>query len=369
MKIICTQENLIKGINIVANCIKKSTNLSILSNILLEVKDGQIKASATNLEIGITTNIRGKIEKTGKTVVPAQLFLSYINNLPKTKITMELEGDVLTLSCDDFRAQIKCFDPNEYPLIPKVEGNVICKFKGDNLKEAIGQVIFSAAKDESRPEIAGVYFKIDEKKGDVYLVTTDSYRLSEKKVKAENLSGEQKEYIIPAMTFQEIGRIINSESEIEVFASEDQIKFNFDGTQVISKIIEGQYPDYKQIIPESNTTKIKLNKNEFVTALKSSSLFSKQDTSEVNIKIEPKKKEIEIVAESKQVGSGKTKIIAESVEGKEERVIFNYQYILEGLANIKDENIFLMLNGDSGPAVIKPINDDSYLYIVMPIKK
>lgn len=366
MKIICTKENLLKGINIVSSCIKKSVSLSILSNILLEVKKGQIKLSATNLEIGIITQVRGKMEDEGKTVIPAQLFLSYINNLPQEKITLELKKDVLTLFCNDSKAEIKCFDPNEYPLIPEVEGDVICKFKGNELKDSINKVVFASAKDESRPEIAGILLRLSEKES--FIVATDSYRLAEKKIKTEQINIE-KEYIIPSDTISEISRIIEKDSDVELIASEGQLKFTFDNVIFISKVVDGQYPDYKQIIPEGNTVKIKLNRNELQQALKSSSLFSKQDTNEVSVETNKSKKEIDIKAESKQVGISKTKLLVDSIEGEDEKVIFNHQYILEGLSVIKSSDVFLLLNNDSGPALLKAVDDNNYVYIIMPIKK
>lgn len=366
MKIICTKENLLKSVGVVSSCIKKSTTLSILSNILLEVEKGQIKLSATNLEIGIITSVRGKIEKTGRTVIPAQLFLSYVNNLPQEKITMELNGDVLTLSCNDFKANIKCFDPNEFPLIPEVDGEIICKFRGEELKNCISKVIFASAKDESRPEIAGILLKLGKKES--FLVATDSYRLAEKKIKTEEVNTEN-DYIIPSDTILEIGRIISSDNIVEVVGAEGQLKFSFDNITFISKIVDGQYPDYKQIIPEGSSCKIKLNRGEFTQALKSSSLFSKQDTNEVNLETDLKNKEINIQAESKQVGIGQTKLPTISIEGEDEKVIFNHQYILEGLSAMKSADIFLLLNNDSGPALLKAADDDSYVYIIMPIKK
>ncbi len=366
MKIICTKENLLKSLGVVSSCIKKSTALSILSNILLEVEKGQIKLSATNLEIGIITFVRGKIEKEGRTVIPAQLFLSYVNNLPQEKITMELKGDVLTLSCNDFRANIKCFDPNEFPLIPEVEGKAICKFKGEELKDCISKVIFARARDESRPEIAGILLKLGEKES--FLVATDSYRLAEKKIKTEEVSVEN-DYIIPSDTILEIGRIISSNNIVEVVGFEGQLKFSFDNIIFISKIVDGQYPDYKQIIPEGSSCKIKLSRGEFIQALKSSSLFSKQDTNEVSLETNLKNKEINIQAESKQIGTGQTKLSAISTEGEDEKVIFNHQYILEGLSVIKSSEVFFLLNHDSGPALLKAVDDDSYIYIIMPIKK
>lgn len=371
MKIICTQENLLKGLNIVSSCIKKSTSLSILSNILLVAEKGQIKANATNLEIGIITVIRGKIEKEGRAVIPAQLFLSYINNLPSSKITMELKEDKLSLSSGEFNAEIKCFDPNEFPLIPQIKGDPVCSFSGKDFKGAVSQTIFSAAKDESRPEIAGVLFKLEKSASSnmAYFVATDSYRLAEKKLETNITGKTSKELIVPHTTFQEVNRVVTPEDKIDVYYSDDQLKFIFNGTEMVSKLVEGQYPDYKQIIPENYSTKIKLDRKELITALKSSSLFSKPDTSEINIEVYPEQKELKIVAESRQVGNSITKISNVEAEGREEKVVFNYNYVLEGLSCMSSPDVTLKLNGDSGPSLLEPTNDKNYLYIIMPIKK
>lgn len=369
MKIICTQENLKEGFSKISSITKKSSNLPILSNVLLIAKEKQIKLEATNLEIGIKTTIRGKIEKEGKAAIPAQLFLNYINQLPLTKIILELKDDILTLSSDNFKAQFKCSNPSEFPLIPKINNHVLCEIKGTELKKAINQTIFASAKDESRPELAGILFKINNTStAKAELVATDSYRLAEKQIMLNSLSKISKEIIIPNATLQELNRILDENENVEIFVSENQVKFNFGNTELISRLIEGQYPDYKKIIPENFLTKIKIGKEDFLNALKSSSLFSHPDTNEVNIEANVKAGKVTIFAESRQVGSSVVKISGK-VDGKDEKIIFNYQYILEGLNCLPADEIFLMLNGDSGPGLIKSVNGDDYIYLVMPIKK
>lgn len=371
MKIVCTQENLQTGLNIVSSVAKKSTNLPILSNILLAVEGKQISLSATNLEIGIKTTIRGKTEKEGKTAIPAQLFLNYINHLPTTKIILELKENILTLSCNNFKAQIKCLDPTEFPLIPQINSKALCEIKGSELKEALGQVIFAAAKDESRPEIAGIFLKLDSTslRSKIEFAATDSYRLAEKKITPSAILPRiSKEFIIPYATLQELNRILDETEKVGMFASENQIKFSFEGTELVSRLVEGQYPDYKRIIPEKFLTKVKMSKEDFSNALKSSSLFSQPDTNEVNMEVNVKAGEMLVTAESRQVGSSSAKISVEA-EGKNEKITFNHQYILEGLSCLPADEIFLLLNGDSGPGLIKAAGEENYIYIIMPIKK
>jgi DNA polymerase-3 subunit beta len=372
MKIICTQENLQAGLSVVSSFAKKSVNLPILSNILIVAEKKEIRVLATNLEIGTTTQIRGKTEKEGKIAVPAQLFFNYVNRLPSTNIILELSGNTLNLACEGFCAQIKCSNPAEFPLIPQINSQSLCQIKSSELKDAISQVIFSAAKDESRPEIAGILLKISSasKKAVFELAATDSYRLSEKKITPAGVTQKAtREFIVPYATLQELNRILPSEeADIKVFASENQIKFSFNGTELVSRLVEGRYPDYKRIIPENFSTKIKIAREDFLKALKSASLFSRPDTNEVNIEIDAKKGEVKVAAESRQVGSSFAKVPGE-IEGKNERVTLNYQYILEGLSCLSSDEIFMMFSGDSGPALIKPSGDDSYIYIIMPIKK
>lgn len=368
MKIICTQENLLKTLSIVSTCIKKSTSLPILSNILLKAENQQISLSATDLEIGITSLMRGRVEQEGKTAIPAQIFFNYVNNLPLTKISLELENNILILSCGYFKAKIKCFDPSEFPLIPKINKQSLCKIKGSDLKKTLNQVVFAASRDESRPEIAGILLKF--KNPNVLFVATDSYRLAEKIIKPLQISDTTSwEFIVPRQTMQELNRILPTETEkVEIFTSENQIKFSFNGVELISRLVEGRYPDYARIIPENHLTKIKLNTKDLIDALKSSSLFSKPDTNEVEIEIDTKKAEVKVLAESRQVGSSEVKIFGEA-EGKDEKIIFNHQYFLDGLACISTNEIVLTLNGDAGPGIIKPVGNTNYSYIIMPIKK
>lgn len=368
MKIICTQENLKKGLSIVSQTVKKTTTLPILANVLISTDLGKIKISTTNLEMGTICFVRGKIEKEGKITIPAHLIYNYINTLPPTKILLETIGGSLNLECENFKAQIKSLDPSEFPLIPKIEGSPVCKIKTEDFKKALSCVVFAAAPDEIRPEIAGIYFKIG--KDFIRLAATDSYRLAEKVIKNNQQIRKEIGFIVPKTTMNELLRLLTKTSSdfVEVFASENQIKFKFEEVEFTSRLIDGQYPDYLKIIPERFSTKIKVNSGEFITALHSASLFSKIDGNETEIEVLPKKGEIKIHSESGQIGENKIVLRGEG-EGKDEKIIFNYQYILEGLQAGGSDYVNLMLAGDIGPVQLKPEKDANYTYIIMPIKK
>lgn len=368
MKIVCTKENLQKGLLLVSSVVKKITTLPILSNVLISTEGGRIKLATTNLEIGITCFIRGKVDKEGKTTVPAHLILGFVNNLPPSKILLELKDDVLNLECESFKAKIKCLNPLEFPLIPKIEEKPLCNVLPEDLQKALSQVVFATAIDESRPELTGVFMKLE--KSIIRLAATDSYRLTERIIKFKNESAKEINFILPHQTASEILRILtkNLEGEVEIYSLENQIKFKTGDVELVSRLIDGQYPDYVKIIPEKFTTKFKVNSEEFFSALRSAGLFSKVDGNEVEINVAPKQGEIRIQSESVQTGSDYS-VLRGKGEGREEKIVFNYQYILEGLQACDSDFVNLLLSGDIGPAAIKPENDEGYIYIIMPIKK
>lgn len=368
MKIICTQENLKKGLGIVLQTVKKTAALPILSNVLISTEAGRIKFSTTNLEMGTTCFIRGKIETEGKTTIPANLIYSYINNLPPAKVLLELENDALKLECESFKAQIKSLSPSEFPLIPKIEGQAICKIDAEKLKKALSSVVFAAASDETRPEIAGIFLKFEEDK--IFLAATDGFRLAEKTIALAQKPAKIAGFIIPHQTASELLRILlkSDEGLVEIFSKENQIKFKINDIEFVSRLVDGQYPDYQKIIPDRFSTKIKLSAMEFSNAIQQASLFSKIDSNEVEIAVLPKSGEIKIQAESGQAGSNKAVLRGEG-EGKEEKIIFNYQYVLDGLGALDGDFVNLLMSGDIGPAALRPEGSNDYIYIIMPIKK
>lgn len=368
MKLICTQENLLKGLSTVAISTRKTSSLPILAHVLINAEEGNIRLTTTNLEIGTTCSIRGKVEEKGKIAVPVHLLLSYINNLPPLKMSLEKEKEnSLKISCENFEARIKCLDVSEFPIIPKIDSEPFCQINSNVLREGLSQVVFSAAQDESRPELTGVYIKAEESQ--IRMAATDSYRLAEKIIKPETLIKATEEMIVPATTMQELARILSKEEgKVDFFTSENQIKFRINNTELISRLTEGKYPDYLKIIPEKFSTKVKIDTEEFNSALKTANLFSKSDANEVEISVNKDEGKVIISAESGQLGKSNS-ILNSEVEGKDETVIFNCRYILEGMSSISAEKIYFMLSGEMGPAAIKPVDDPSYIYIIMPIKK
>ncbi len=364
MKLICTQENLLEGLKKVASLAGKNPTLPILSNISIKTEGNRIRLSSTDLEIGINCWIRGKIQKGGGITVPAKIILEYVDNLPAENIELKVEDHTLNIQSDSFSAQIRGEGMENFPLIPKIKKENGLQIPIFQLYKAFKQVSFAVALDDSRPEISGVLIKKEKDK--IYFTATDSYRLAEKKiVHRENIPNFS--FILPQKTVIELTRIIsNTEGEVGIFPTENQVLFHFNDVDLISRLIEGKYPDYQQIIPLHNQTEIKINKLKLTKAIKGASLFAKSGVNNITLEIHPPKN-IKISAQSEQWGSNKT-VIEGEIKGEKCLVNFNYKYLLDGLNNIGTDEVFLGLSGEASPCVFKTSSADDYLYIVMPIK-
>lgn len=381
MKISCTQENLNQAINIVSHIATKNANLPILSNILLKAENKNLALSATNLEIGITVGTRGKIEVDGEFSVDAKLLSSYISLLPKDRIDLELFGEELKIQCQKQKTKIKGQNAADFPLIPKIDKQNPYILASKELKEAIYEVSFAAASSDIRPELSGVYVSFG--KDEVVFAATDSYRLAEKKIKlisnekAKNSNEYQGEKaIIPVKTLQEVSRTLgilkedegmDSVDVVEVYLGESQIMFVYNGVELVSRLIEGQYPDYTQIIPDKFGTKLKLNTTELTKAVKVTSLFAKSGVFDVNLDY-VSDGELKITSSSSQTGENTSSIEVEKT-GDGGAIVLNYKYLLDGLQNIGSDNIQIEITDHNNPCVIRQEGDDNYLYLIMPIRQ
>jgi len=368
MKIFCTQENLNQGLNIVSHLASKSTTLPILDNVLVKTEGGTIELSSTNLEMGISCQIRGKIEKPGKITVPAKLFADYVSLLPNEKISIEESDKKIYIKCTDQETTIQGMSAEDYPLLPSLKKKNKIQLNVEELKEAIRETIFAAAYDETRPEISGVLMKIREK--EIRLVATDSYRLAEKVIKIEKKQDLETETILPTKTLQELIRIlsISTVENLEVYLAENQALFCLDEIEIISRAIEGSYPDYQQIIPKEYKTRIIANKEDLIKTIKTTSLFARSGVNDINIKIRPNQKEMVVSAVNAQLGENVSRLEAVT-EGEENEIVFNYRYLLDGLQNITSEKVVLEIINNTNPGVIRPEEKVDYLYIIMPIKQ
>ena len=367
MNIICLQKNLKQALNITEKIIGRNLTLPILNNLLLFIDRNKLKISSTNLEIGINSWVIGKVKNKGSITIPARLLTDFINNLPNEKIELKIKDNQLEIKCKKFKSSLKGLSSDDFPIIPNIIDKPLIKIKGSVLKNGFSQVIDMTSLSESRPEISGVYVKFN--KDSIKLAATDSFRLAEKNIEINSNYKELKgqSIIIPQRTIQEISRILGEEEiEVEIVLSNNQILFDLGHTQIISRLIEGQYPDYQQIIPDSFQTELMVDRNELINNIKIASLFSGK-INDIKIFVNPKKSIIEISAKDVDIGENRSKIGAK-IEGREIDVIFNYKYLLDGLNNIFSDKVAIGLNNSSKPVVLRPVGDNSYTYVVMPIK-
>ena len=380
MKFICTQENLNKALNVVGKIINKNSTLPILNNVLLKTEKGRLKLSSTNLEIGINYLIGGKVESEGEITVPTKLFHNFVSNLPAGNVEIKLREDVLSVKCNGYKTNIKGLDAKEYPLTPKIDVKPIFKINSFILKKALSQVIPAISSSESRIEITGVFMDLSNlDKNSVTLVATDSYRLAESFINIDkdsvnkdykDILGNAISIIIPKDTIVELVRNLDDqEDDVEVIISEGQILFNFGNANIISRLIEGKYPDYKQIIPNDFKTIINIDKNEIIKATKVTSLFSDISNNSIELKLMAGSKNLEITSETNDLGSNNTKI-AVQIEGdnKDINMLHNYKSLIDGLNNISGDKVILKINDDNSPMVLTSDVDKNYTYIIMPTR-
>lgn len=365
-----TQENLSKSLSQVSRITTGKNALPILNNVLIEAEKGSLKLTTTNLEIAIITQIRAKIEKEGKTTLPCQILTNFIDLTAKEPIEIELKEEGVHFKSKNSLTTIKGTPADEFPLIPQIEKKDYFKIKAEALKTALDKVIFAVSPTETRVEISGMLFVLNSPEvGYLTLVGTDSYRLAEKTAKFEEANfKDKKELIIPAKTLQELSRLLEKEGVIEVYFSENQVLFAYDSTELISRIINGEYPDYKQIIPQASVTRAVLEKDSLLKAIKAVSLFTKTGINDINLKFLSKNNKVVISSLNSQVGQSEINLEAE-IKGDDNEIVFNYRYLLDGLLNINGSEIKIGMVDDHIPIVITSPEEEGYLYLVMPIKK
>jgi DNA polymerase-3 subunit beta len=379
MKISTLQKNIKRGVMMVSHITSKNINLPVLNNIKIEVKEKIINLIATNLEIGITHSLRGKIEAGGDMLVDSKILTNYISLLPNKQVDIETKDNKMTIDCENYKTIINGQVGDEFPLIPVIDKKKYYTVAPNELRRSLSQVIFAASTNETRLDLSGVLFSFDSK--NLFLVATDSYRLAEKRVPVNSCTydeGErERKVLVPSKTAQEVVRIlsnmgseedsIDDMKEIKICLTDNQISFNIGATELISRLIEGQFPDYRQVIPLNIKTEAIIDRNELVRATKAAALFSQNSINDISLEASKKNKLI-IKAFSGQIGEN-TSALEAKTKGEDNSLVLNYRYLLEGLNNIDGEYIKLEMVDRDSPCILRPEKDESYLYIIMPIKQ
>ncbi|MFA4817789.1 MAG: DNA polymerase III subunit beta [Parcubacteria group bacterium] len=383
MKLICTQENFKKAIFNSERVVAKQTTLPILNNILIEADKKGLSFSATNLEMGAVVNIGAKVEKEGKITLPAKLLSNFVNNLLLGE-NIEIEGhdQALKIKSGGSKALIKGLPATDFPLIPKKKSEPQLQIEGEKMALIIKKVVSAVALNETRQELTGVNVLFGEK--ELFFAATDSFRLTEYRLaiseKNRNkelyqaLISKKESVIIPAVTLLEVGRIITEDDTIvKITIEEGQVFFEVNGTTLVSRLINGKYPDYKHIMPKDFKTRMVGEKSGLQGAIKMASIFASGKTSEIRLKTDQRKKIISIEARSVEIGENVSELKLD-ITGEDQDIVFNSRYLLDGISTIETSQVAILANSGTAPVALKEIDEktgevlEDYIYIVMPIK-
>jgi len=365
--------NLSKALNYCERLTKKIGNLPILQNVFLETEGNFLKITTTNLETTLSWWILAKVIKEGKVTVPANLITNLSNLILSKKITLKEENQNLLLLTENKNILIQGQSVEEYPIIPKIEKEILYKLPIEKLSEGLQQVIDIPSSSQIRPEISGIYFLI--KKQKIKIVGTDSFRLGEKTIDLKEEVKKESSFILTQEAARELLNILSykKEGEIICYPNPNQVLFetlmeetSHPQINLMSRLIEGEYPKYQEIIPKKSTVKIQIEKEKLANQIKEAGLFSGKI---LEVKLTPQVKEgkLKIFSQSPDIGRSETYLPAQ-IEGEELEISFNYKFLLDGLNNIKSSEVILEFSGEEGPALLKPVGDETYIYILMPIK-
>ena len=377
MKCSCTKENLLFALNKVGGVTGKNLNLPILNNVLIKAGQQGVDISATNLDLGITVALRSVVEEQGSFTVPARTITDFVSLLSEDKVDLEVKDNELIVRCGKTTTKIKGSSAEDYPIIPAIENGQEYKIDSSEFKFGLSLVLSSVAKNDIRPELSGVFFGFNVyNQTGLTLAATDSYRLAQKIVSVAEGKKDELKIIVPGKTAQEIYRLLNVgvpsaeeiDQKVRLVINGNQIQLHYGTVTLVSRLTEGQYPDYAQIIPKDFKTTAIVPTDQFIKEVKGAGLFTTTGVNAVNCVLEPEKNILQLSSTSTQTGEYVSEITGE-VKGDKNNILLSFRYVLEGLQHISSPRVVLkMINADS-PCILVPDGDQSFLYIVMPIRQ
>lgn len=362
MKLQVTQENLSRALSAVGRIASGRNTLPILSNVLLSTVDNRLKIAATNLEVALTETIGAKVSCEGSVTVPARLLHELISAIPDGVVTLELVESRLLVTSEGYESVINGTPADEFPVMPTIKDGQSLTIAAGVFKKGLQQVVSAASGDDARPILTAVYLHTYENK--LYAVATDSYRLAEKALMP---CKNDVSLLIPATSLQDVLRIMQDDAqEIAVTYDELQVRFEVGDVELITRLIDGTYPDYRKLIPAEFKTTAKIKKSDFVTITKVSSLFAREVAGSVTIKIDSDTNEVSIRSVASQLGENTARAAAE-VTGSGD-VTLNSRYLLDALSVIGGDSVTVNINGKLDPVIIKDPSQTDYTHVVMPVK-
>jgi DNA polymerase III subunit beta len=376
MRLTCLPEKLNEGLATVGRVVAPRSTLPVLGNVLLATDGGQLKLAATNLELTVVCWVGAKVEEEGAITLPARLLADYVGLLSAGEpLNLELKGKKAHLSCGRSEANISGIDAEEFPAIPSVSGGISLKLPAPRLKEAIAQVVFAAAPDDSRPVLAGVLMTVSA--GKLTLAAADGFRLAVRKVDLGDAEVPDLTMIVPAKALTEVARGLPNDEDIEVeiavTADQSQVLFRHRQAEVVSRLIEGQFPDFNRIIPRETKTRVTLQTADFLRATKAAQVFARDNSMIVRLNLVPAEGgdealgRVTVAATSAEIGDNTGDVDA-SVEGEAMQVAFNGRYLRDALEALDAQQAFLEVTGPASPGLIRPASGpNGYIQVIMPM--
>ena len=368
VKLSLMQDNLARGLGVVSRAVSARSTLPVLANVLLRTEDAGLKLTATNLEIGITYWVPGRIETDGSLTVPARLLTDLVNSLPPDeRVELEAEGGTtLRLRAGRQQASLRGIEADEFPVIPPVGERPTTRISQKVLRAALAEVTFAAATDEARPILTGVLTRFE---GDrVTFAAADNYRIAVKTIEALD-PVEETSLVVPARTYHELERLlgeVDEPADLILSPSKNQVVFRFEGVDLVSRLIDGQFPNFQQVIPASHATRAEVDREELLKAVRLSALIASSSANVVRLRVEPEGGAITMAAAA-EVGDTEAQVEAQ-VEGDPLTIAFNARYLQEALANVDGERIGFEFSGPLSPGVLRPIGDEGYVHVIMPVR-
>jgi DNA polymerase-3 subunit beta len=341
----------------------------VTNNVLLATEESRLKLSATNLEIAISCWLGSMVEEEGAITVPARLLSEFVNSLPSGKIDLALGDHTLELKCARFEARISGIDAEDFPPIPKISGGMTYRVEPEALRLGINQVVFATASEDTRPVLTGVCAEFEE--DTLTMAAADGFRLAVHKAPLVSPVKDKVEVIIPGRSLSELNRLLADQKEpveIAVSQNKSQVLFRMKDVELVSQLIQGTFPNFRQLIPASYSTRAVISTPEFLRATKTAAIFARDGSGIVRLQITPDGAagKMSVSARSEQIGDNVGEIDAK-VEGEAAKIAFNGKYLTDVLGVIHEGEIVLETTTPSSPGVIRPVGADNYVHIIMPM--
>lgn len=373
MKSTILKDSLRAGLSVVERIAAKSPSLPILGNILISATKNVVELAATDLEIGIRYRVLAKNEKEGSCALPARSLSQFVALLPENQVTLTVKESGLAIDSKEQQTLLKTLPAEDFPIIPTFkEEDAFVGVETRPFFEGMDRVMGMAGQTQARPEISGVFISFSQQV--CKLAATDSFRLAEQTLPLSKGQSSQTTFILPAKTARELVAVLGGQQgETRVFVSSSQVVFDYvpeqpgkPAVQIVSRLIEGEYPQYQDIIPKDFAAKLVIDKNAFINRLKAASIFSGK-LNDIKLIVDQKKKGVGLVSKSTDIGEH-TSFISAQTQGENVEISFNWKFLLDGVMHIEGDEIEFGLSGPESPAILKSARSGGYLYVLMPLK-